>query len=72
MRLTPVMEKYILHWGERSVRWGVNRTVAARRSRSSCERLLNWYAQMSRLPRSLMVKLLELGARIEEVLKRVS
>ena len=28
MKLTPVMEKYILHWGEMGTRWGVNRTVA--------------------------------------------
>ncbi|WP_421869658.1 GbsR/MarR family transcriptional regulator [Motiliproteus sp.] len=28
MTLTPVMEKYILHWGEMGTRWGVNRTVA--------------------------------------------
>jgi DNA-binding transcriptional regulator GbsR (MarR family) len=28
MTLTPVMEKYILHWGEMGARWGVNRTVA--------------------------------------------
>ena len=28
MILTPVMEKYILHWGEMGTRWGVNRTVA--------------------------------------------
>ena len=28
MRLTPVMQKYILHWGEMGTRWGVNRTVA--------------------------------------------
>lgn len=28
MALTPVMEKYILHWGEMGTRWGVNRTVA--------------------------------------------
>lgn len=28
MQLTPVMEKYILHWGEMGARWGVNRTVA--------------------------------------------
>lgn len=28
MKLTPVMEKYILHWGEMGGRWGVNRTVA--------------------------------------------
>jgi len=28
MKLSPVMEKYILHWGEMGTRWGVNRTVA--------------------------------------------
>lgn len=28
MKLTPVMEKYVLHWGEMGSRWGVNRTVA--------------------------------------------
>lgn len=28
MNLTPVMQKYILHWGEMGTRWGVNRTVA--------------------------------------------
>ena len=28
MELTPVMQKYILHWGEMGTRWGVNRTVA--------------------------------------------
>lgn len=28
MQLTPVMEKYVLHWGEMGARWGVNRTVA--------------------------------------------
>lgn len=28
MKLTPVMQKYILHWGEMGARWGVNRTVA--------------------------------------------
>ena len=28
MNITPVMEKYILHWGEMGTRWGVNRTVA--------------------------------------------
>ncbi len=28
MKLTPVMEKSILHWGEMGTRWGVNRTVA--------------------------------------------
>ena len=26
--LTPLMEKYILHWGEMGARWGVNRTVS--------------------------------------------
>jgi len=28
MKLTPVMEKFIVHWGEMGTRWGVNRTVA--------------------------------------------
>ena len=28
MKLTPVMERYILHWGEMGARWGVNRSVA--------------------------------------------
>ena len=28
MTLTPVMEKFILHWGEMGTRWGINRTVA--------------------------------------------
>ena len=28
MTLTPVSEKFILHWGEMGSRWGVNRTVA--------------------------------------------
>ena len=28
MKITPIMEKYILHWGEMGTRWGVNRTVA--------------------------------------------
>jgi DNA-binding transcriptional regulator GbsR (MarR family) len=28
MTLTPVMEKFILHWGEMGARWGINRTVA--------------------------------------------
>jgi len=28
MRLTPVMQRYILHWGEMRARWGVNRSVA--------------------------------------------
>jgi len=26
--LSPVMNKFILHWGEMGARWGVNRTVA--------------------------------------------
>src|SRR5579864_8387374 len=26
--LTPVSQKFILHWGEMGTRWGVNRTVA--------------------------------------------
>lgn len=28
MDLTPVMQRYILHWGEMGTRWGVNRSVA--------------------------------------------
>ena len=28
MKLTPVMENFIVHWGEMGSRWGVNRTVA--------------------------------------------
>ena len=28
MKITPVMQKFILHWGEMGARWGVNRTVA--------------------------------------------
>lgn len=28
VRLTPVMRKYVLHWGEMGQRWGVNRSVA--------------------------------------------
>ena len=28
MKLTPVMQKFVLHWGEMGTRWGVNRTVA--------------------------------------------
>ena len=27
-KLTPVTEKFILHWGEMGTRWGINRTVA--------------------------------------------
>src|SRR6185436_17343885 len=26
--LPPVQEKFILHWGEMGLRWGINRTVA--------------------------------------------
>lgn len=28
MKLTPVMERFILHWGEMGSRWGINRSVA--------------------------------------------
>ncbi len=28
MTLTPVAERFILHWGEMGTRWGINRTVA--------------------------------------------
>jgi DNA-binding transcriptional regulator GbsR (MarR family) len=28
MKLSPVMERYILHWGEMGARWGVNRSIA--------------------------------------------
>ncbi len=28
MKLTPTMEKFILHWGEMGWRWGINRAVA--------------------------------------------
>jgi DNA-binding transcriptional regulator GbsR (MarR family) len=27
-RLSPVQQKFVLHWGEMGTRWGVNRTVA--------------------------------------------
>ena len=27
MELTPLMQKFILHWGEMGARWGINRTV---------------------------------------------
>jgi DNA-binding transcriptional regulator GbsR (MarR family) len=27
-KLTPIQEKFILHWGEMGTRWGINRTVA--------------------------------------------
>lgn len=28
MQLTPVMEKFILHWGEMGTKWGISRSVA--------------------------------------------
>jgi len=28
MSLTPIHERFILHWGEMGARWGINRTVA--------------------------------------------
>jgi DNA-binding transcriptional regulator GbsR (MarR family) len=28
MKLTPTMERFVLHWGEMGTRWGVNRSVA--------------------------------------------
>ncbi|HSC79598.1 MAG TPA: GbsR/MarR family transcriptional regulator [Chitinolyticbacter sp.] len=28
MQLTPVKQKFVLHWGEMGTRWGVNRTVS--------------------------------------------
>ena len=28
MQLTPVMQRYVLHWGEMGGRWGMNRSVA--------------------------------------------
>lgn len=28
MQLTPVMERYVVHWGEMGTRWGVNRSIA--------------------------------------------
>ena len=28
MTLTPITERFVLHWGEMGSRWGVNRTVA--------------------------------------------
>ena len=27
-QISPVMQKFILHWGEMGTRWGINRTVA--------------------------------------------
>lgn len=28
MRLTPVMQRYVVHWGEMGSRWGINRSIA--------------------------------------------
>ncbi|TNE61548.1 MAG: GbsR/MarR family transcriptional regulator [Alphaproteobacteria bacterium] len=28
MKMTPAVERYILHWGEMGTRWGVNRSVS--------------------------------------------
>src|SRR5258707_383467 len=28
MELTPIAQRFILHWGEMGARWGINRTVA--------------------------------------------
>lgn len=28
MQLTPITQKFVLHWGEMGSRWGINRTVA--------------------------------------------
>ncbi len=28
MKLSPITQRYVLHWGEMGTRWGVNRTVA--------------------------------------------
>lgn len=28
MKITPLMHKFILHWGEMGTRWGINRSVA--------------------------------------------
>ena len=28
MQLTPLQQKFVLHWGEMGTRWGINRTVA--------------------------------------------
>jgi DNA-binding transcriptional regulator GbsR (MarR family) len=28
MELMPLMQKFVLHWGEMGTRWGINRTVA--------------------------------------------
>ena len=28
MKLTPVIQGFVLHWGEMGTKWGINRTVA--------------------------------------------
>src|ERR1700709_415665 len=28
LKLSPVQQKFVLHWGEMGTRWGINRTVA--------------------------------------------
>lgn len=28
MKLTPIMQRYVVHWGEMGTRWGLNRSVA--------------------------------------------
>src|SRR5215468_7877098 len=28
MKVTPVMQRYIIHWGEMGSRWGLNRSVS--------------------------------------------
>lgn len=28
MKLTPVMQRYVIHWGEMGARWGLNRSVS--------------------------------------------
>lgn len=28
MKLSPIQEKFVLHWGEMGTRWGINRSVA--------------------------------------------
>jgi DNA-binding transcriptional regulator GbsR (MarR family) len=28
MKLSPVMQRYVVHWGEMGTRWGINRSVA--------------------------------------------
>lgn len=28
MQLTPVQQKFVVHWGEMGTRWGINRTIA--------------------------------------------